>query len=67
MCMYFQTCGRGLCKRHSVIDLEVSEHPHSMRQVVNLIIALNRMKAQSTEFTEDELYNILFENLEEGK
>lgn len=65
-CAYFQTCGLGVCKQHSGINLEVSEQPHSMRQVVNLIIALNRMKARSTEFTDDELCNILFENFQEG-
>ncbi|XP_063067181.1 interleukin-1 beta [Engraulis encrasicolus] len=57
------------CELHSGIHLEVSEEPHSLRQVVNLVIALQRMKtkqqAQSTEFTDDELCSILLENLVE--
>ncbi|KAL2099783.1 hypothetical protein ACEWY4_004177 [Coilia grayii] len=57
----------GECDLHSGIHLEVSEEPHQMRQVVNLIIALQRMKkqVQSTEFTDEELCNILLDNLVE--
>lgn len=58
------------CELHSGVAIEVCEQAHDMRQVVNLIIALNRIKkwqkVQSTEFTDDELHNILFENLVEG-
>ncbi|XP_041914741.1 interleukin-1 beta-like isoform X1 [Alosa sapidissima] len=57
------------CDQHSGIDIEVVDEPHNMRQVVNLVIALHRLKKtqklQGTEFSDEELCNIFFENVVE--
>lgn len=54
------------------LDLEFTHHPISMRRVVNIIIALERLKARSsesvlgTEFRDENLLNLIFENIVEG-
>ncbi|XP_066506513.1 uncharacterized protein [Hoplias malabaricus] len=57
----------GRCSCHEGLRIEISEHPHSMRKVANIIVALQRLqkfqKVQSTEFTEKELFNIIMENV----
>ncbi|XP_026198056.1 interleukin-1 beta [Anabas testudineus] len=53
------------------LDLEFTHHPISMRRVVNIIIALERLKARSsesvlgTEFRDENLLNLIFENIVE--
>ncbi|XP_035514459.1 interleukin-1 beta-like [Morone saxatilis] len=55
------------------LDLEVTHHPLTMRRVVNLIIAMERLKGfsseslLSTEFTDDNLLNMVLENVVEEK
>lgn len=56
------------------LDLEISHHPLTMKSVVNLIIALDRMKSissseslLSTEFRDENLLNIMLETVVEGK
>lgn len=54
----------GRCGMHKGVKVEMGTHPHSMKQVVNIIVALQRMKhKQSTEFGDDELLNIIMENV----
>ncbi|KAL6472491.1 hypothetical protein MHYP_G00186790 [Metynnis hypsauchen] len=57
----------GRCHLHQELRIEISEQPHSMRQVANIIIALHRFKhtqkVQSTEFTDHELLNIILESI----
>lgn len=55
------------------LDLEISNHPLTMKSVANLIIALERMKSSSrselllsTEFGDENLLNIMLENVVEG-
>ncbi len=52
------------------IKLEVSPHPHSMRRVVNIIIAVERLKhikeMSSGKFCEAALLNFFLENVIEG-
>uniref|UniRef100_A0A3B4WVW1 Interleukin-1 beta n=1 Tax=Seriola lalandi dorsalis TaxID=1841481 RepID=A0A3B4WVW1_SERLL len=51
------------------LDLEISHHPMTMRRVANLIIAMERLKAGtsesvlSTEFRDENLLNIMMENM----
>ncbi|KAG7490333.1 interleukin-1 beta [Solea senegalensis] len=53
------------------LDLEISQHPLTMRRVVNLIIAMERLKASrsesvlSTEFRDENLLNIMLESIVE--
>uniref|UniRef100_A0A3B4VAD3 Interleukin-1 n=1 Tax=Seriola dumerili TaxID=41447 RepID=A0A3B4VAD3_SERDU len=53
------------------LDLEISHHPMTMRRVANLIIAMERLKAGtsesvlSTEFRDENLLNIMMENIVE--
>ncbi|XP_048877305.1 interleukin-1 beta [Brienomyrus brachyistius] len=58
-----------LCDLHSGIKLEVTLHPHNMRQVVNLIIATHRIKnnqrLNGTEFSDQELLSIMLESVVE--
>ncbi|XP_062410698.1 interleukin-1 beta-like [Sardina pilchardus] len=69
-CMYChpmaKTSEHNVCDQHSGLDIEVADEPHSMRQLVNLVIALQRFKktqkVQSTEFSDEELCEIFFEN-----
>uniref|UniRef100_A0AAT9K460 Interleukin-1 n=1 Tax=Amphiprion clarkii TaxID=80970 RepID=A0AAT9K460_AMPCL len=55
------------------LDLEVSDHPITMRRVVNLIIATERLKAGrsetvlSTDFRDENLLNIMLESIVEEK
>nr|XP_057927895.1 interleukin-1 beta [Doryrhamphus excisus] len=53
------------------LDLEISSHPLTMRRVVNLVVAMERFKGKrsqtvlSTEFTEENLLNIMMEDIVE--
>ncbi|XP_060765200.1 interleukin-1 beta-like [Neoarius graeffei] len=55
------------CDLHEGLRIEVTKEPLSMRSVANVIIALQRLKhtqsVQSTEFTDQELFNIFMENV----
>ncbi|CAL8328402.1 unnamed protein product [Arctogadus glacialis] len=50
------------------MDLEITNHPLTMKQVVNLVIAIDRLKGsqsekvQSSEFRDEDLLNLLLEN-----
>ncbi|XP_051539870.1 interleukin-1 beta isoform X2 [Myxocyprinus asiaticus] len=61
----------GQCDMHEGIKVEMWTHPHnSMRQVVNLIVALKRMKRfkqQSSDFGDDELLSIFMDNVIEER
>uniref|UniRef100_A0AAR2JCR2 Interleukin-1 n=1 Tax=Pygocentrus nattereri TaxID=42514 RepID=A0AAR2JCR2_PYGNA len=58
----------GRCDLHKGLRIEISEQPHTMRQVTNIIIALQKFKqVRSTEFTDHELFNIIIENIVEEK
>lgn len=54
------------------LDLEISHHPLTMRRVVNLVIAMERLKAStsesvlSTEFRDENLLNIMLDSFVEG-
>uniref|UniRef100_A0A3B1IM88 Interleukin-1 n=1 Tax=Astyanax mexicanus TaxID=7994 RepID=A0A3B1IM88_ASTMX len=56
------------------LRIEISQHPHSMRKVANIVIGLQRLQkfrhaekvSRSTEFTEHELLNIILESVVEG-
>ncbi len=54
------------------LGLEITHHPLTMRHVVNLIIALERLKgsrsesALSTEIRDEQLLNIMLESVVEG-
>ncbi|KTG34669.1 hypothetical protein cypCar_00029572, partial [Cyprinus carpio] len=54
------------CDMHD-IKLELSSHPHSMRQVVNIIIAVERLKhiknMSSGKFCDEELLGFILENV----
>lgn len=58
------------CDMHKDIKLELSPHPHSMRKVVNIVIAVEKLKhikkMSSGKFCEDALLNIILENVIEG-
>ncbi|CAN9512849.1 unnamed protein product [Ophioblennius macclurei] len=53
------------------LDLEVSRHPHTMKQVVNLIIAMERLKGDrpesvlSSDFRDENLLSIMLESIVE--
>lgn len=55
------------------LDLEISHHPVTLKSVVNLIIAMERLKSNtsdsllSTDFSDDSLINIMLDNIVEGK
>lgn len=58
------------------LNLEISHHPLTMKSVVNLIIALDRLKGSSssssesllsTEFRDENLLNIMMDTIVEGK
>uniref|UniRef100_A0A8C9W2G5 Interleukin-1 n=1 Tax=Scleropages formosus TaxID=113540 RepID=A0A8C9W2G5_SCLFO len=55
------------CDLYEGVKLEVSLQAHNMRQVAHLIIAMQRMKntqrLQGTEFSDQELLNIMMENV----
>ncbi|MCI4388138.1 hypothetical protein PGIGA_G00082100 [Pangasianodon gigas] len=55
------------CDLHKGLRIEVTKEPFSMRRVANVVIALQRLKhtqnIQSTEFTDQELFNIIMENV----
>ncbi|XP_056447625.1 interleukin-1 beta [Gadus chalcogrammus] len=50
------------------MDLEITNHPLTMKQVVHLVIAIDRLKGsqseqvQSSEFRDEDLLNLLLEN-----
>lgn len=54
------------------LDLEITHHPLTMRRVVNLIVAMERLKGTrsesvlSTEFKDEQLLNIMMESIVEG-
>ena len=54
------------------LDFEVSHHPLTMRQVVNLIIAMERFKdsgsesVMSTEFRDEHLLDMMLDSVVEG-
>lgn len=54
------------------VDMEISHQPPKMRNVVNLIIAMERLKASvsetllSTEFRDEQLFNLMLESVVEG-
>ena len=54
------------------LDLEIAHHPLTMKRVVKLIIAMDRLKGKvsesprSTEFTDDNLIDMLLESAVEG-
>lgn len=54
------------------LDLEVSHHPLTMKSVVNLIIAAERLKGSrselllSTEFRDENLLSIMLDSIVEG-
>ncbi|XP_061117342.1 interleukin-1 beta-like [Conger conger] len=52
---------------HNELHLEVTQHPHSLRDVANIIVALHRMKhsytPRGTEFSDHELLDIMLENV----
>uniref|UniRef100_UPI0037E7647F interleukin-1 beta-like n=1 Tax=Semicossyphus pulcher TaxID=241346 RepID=UPI0037E7647F len=55
------------------MDLEISQHPLTLRRVVNLIIATERLKSSaseslmSTEFRDENLLSIMLENIVEER
>ncbi|KAM8760742.1 interleukin-1 beta-like [Acanthopagrus schlegelii] len=55
------------------LDLEIAHHPLTMKRVVNLIIAMDRLKGKvsesprGTEFTDDNLLNMLLESAVEER
>lgn len=55
------------------LNLEISHHSLTMRHVVNLIIAIERLKNGATEsilctdFTDENLLSIMLESIVEGK
>ncbi|KAF4108548.1 interleukin-1 beta [Onychostoma macrolepis] len=59
------------CDMKKDIKVELSPHPHSMRQVVNIIIAVERLKnikkMSSGKFCEDALLNFFLENVIEER
>uniref|UniRef100_A0A672LZ77 Interleukin-1 beta n=1 Tax=Sinocyclocheilus grahami TaxID=75366 RepID=A0A672LZ77_SINGR len=59
------------CDMHEDIKVELHPHPHSMRQVVNIIIAVERLKhireMSSGKFCEDALLNFILENVIEER
>lgn len=54
------------------LDLEISHHPVTMKSIVNLIIAMERLKGGrselllSTEFRDENLLSIMLESIVEG-
>lgn len=54
------------------VDMEISNQPPKMRSVVNLIIAMERLKANasetllSTEFRDEQLLSFMLESIVEG-
>lgn len=54
------------------MDFEISRHPLTMKQVVNLIIAMERFKGNgsellmSSEFRDEDMLNIMLDGLVEG-
>ncbi|XP_030624267.1 interleukin-1 beta-like [Chanos chanos] len=67
-CNSAEMCGL-YCDLHNGPHVKIVQSPKNMRQVANVIISLHRMKhshkPQGTEFTDNELYNIIMENVVE--
>lgn len=49
------------------LDLEIIHHPPKMRSVVNLIIAMERMRAGMFECKDEELLSFMLESIVEGE
>lgn len=49
------------------LDMEIIHHPPKMRSVVNLIIAMERMKAGMFEYRDEELLSFMLESIVEGE
>lgn len=49
------------------LDMEIIHHPPKMRSVVNLIIAMERMKADMFEGRDEELLSFMLESIVEGE
>lgn len=49
------------------LDMEIVHHPPKMRSVVNLIIALERMKADAFECRDEDLLSFMLESIVEGE
>lgn len=49
------------------LDMEIVHHPPKMRSVVNLIIAMERMKADIFECRDEELLSLMLESIVEGE
>lgn len=49
------------------LDMEIIHHPPKMRSVVNLIIAMERMKASMFEYRDEELLSFMLESIVEGE
>lgn len=56
------------------LDLEISHHPLTMKSVVNLIVAMEKLKSSSrseslmsTEFRDENLLNIMMDTIMEGE
>lgn len=49
------------------LDMEIIQHPPKMRSVVNLIIALERMRAGTFECRDEELPSFVLESIVEGE
>lgn len=57
------------------VDLEISHHPLTLKSVVNLVVALERLKGSSgrsetllsTEFRDENLLSMMMDTIVEGK
>lgn len=54
-------------KMSESLDMEIIHHPPKMRSVVNLIIAMERLKAGMFEFRDEEVLSFMRESIIEGK
>lgn len=54
------------------LDLQISHHPVTLKSVVNLIIAMERLQSSksasllSTEFSDENLISLMLDNIVEG-
>lgn len=49
------------------LDLEISRHPLTMRQVVNLVIAMERFKTSLSDFRDENLLSVMLESIMEER